>query len=391
MSFSRKKFSPIKGAFLRERPLEFFCHQALEEWGGKDQRDTFALLHPLKRRKKHGLYVVLHSAGHDLYSSLSCTLYKGNHDIYHVPEDLYGLFLDCRSHEERDFWWGGRRKEEEEDISRQKTIQAVEKRVCATVEWAVKEYGIDPERVYLCGNSMGGSGALGIGMAHGELFAAIKANVPAGVSHMLDRTVRTGKKFPDPPICIDYSAQNDPWSCGHGEFYKAMRENSFALFGYWADFGHANNNAVILEKNDLVHSFDFLSIRKNEAYPVFTNASSDTPNPWENDPEKVPSSGQVNGFFRWKKGKDLEKIFTMKLFLVTPETLTTSFPIPEEVSTDVSLRRLQKFHIEAGEKIAYSFGDLSGTVRADANGLLTLKGLKITSKETPLILTRCKG
>ena len=51
----------------------------------------------------------------------------------------------------------------------------VEKRVIDSVRWAIKRFRIDPERVYLSGNSMGGSGTLGIGMRHGDIFAAIKA------------------------------------------------------------------------------------------------------------------------------------------------------------------------------------------------------------------------
>ncbi len=34
---------------------------------------------------------------------------------------------------------------------------------------------------------MGGSGALGIGRRHGDVFAAIKANVPAEVKHASNR------------------------------------------------------------------------------------------------------------------------------------------------------------------------------------------------------------
>ena len=46
---------------------------------------------------------------------------------------------------------------------------------------------INENRVYLCGISMGGSGTLGIGMRHGDTFAAVKANVPAGIEHVSDR------------------------------------------------------------------------------------------------------------------------------------------------------------------------------------------------------------
>ena len=67
---------------------------------------------------------------------------------------------------------------------------------------------------------MGGSGTLGIGMRHGDVFAAIKANVPAEVEHVSSRmyfppqTVPADVTLPDPPIVVDYSAQNDGWSRG---------------------------------------------------------------------------------------------------------------------------------------------------------------------------------
>ena len=84
-----------------------------------------------------------------------------------------------------------------------------ERRVIDTVKWVMKTYEIDPNRVYLCGNSMGGSGTLGIGMRHGDVFAAIKANVPAEVKHVSSRMyfpplmLPADITLPDPPIVID--------------------------------------------------------------------------------------------------------------------------------------------------------------------------------------------
>ena len=99
-----KKFSPRKDGILKGRTLELFHHGTVEEWGAKQpQTDSFAIIHPKNKKRKHGLYVVLHSAGHDLYSCLGCTVYKGNHDIYHTPDDLYGLYLDCRENAATDF------------------------------------------------------------------------------------------------------------------------------------------------------------------------------------------------------------------------------------------------------------------------------------------------
>ena len=54
-----------------------------------------------------------------------------------------------------------------------------------------------------------------------------------------------------------------------------------------------------MKVNDLINSFDWLSVKKNEAYPVFTNASTNDPLPWPDQlADKKP--GQVNAFFRWK-------------------------------------------------------------------------------------------
>jgi len=44
-------------------------------------------------------------------------------------------------------------------------------------------YNVDRNRIYLCGVSMGGCGTLGIGLPNGDIFAAIKADVPAGTNY----------------------------------------------------------------------------------------------------------------------------------------------------------------------------------------------------------------
>lgn len=81
-----------------ERKLEEFKHGVKAEWGySAPQTDTFLVLHPKQDRSGAPLYVVLHSAGHDVHSCLACTTKVGNHDIYHSPEDQFALYLDCRT------------------------------------------------------------------------------------------------------------------------------------------------------------------------------------------------------------------------------------------------------------------------------------------------------
>lgn len=377
-----------KESVFTERKLEVFKHGVQKEWGyASPQRDTFLLLHPKQVRPNSPLYVVLHSAGHDVNSCLACTTKVGNHDIYRSPEDFFALYLDCRANK-GDWWWGSEKYKGPE-------VSPTEKRVVDTVKWVIKQYGIDENRIYLCGNSMGGSGALGIGMRHGDVFAAVKANVPARVEHVSSRmyfpplSVPADVVLPDPPIVVDYSAQNDNWSKGHDGFARAMNDRKYALFLYWGPFGHANNSEKIMQVNDLINSFDWLSVMKNQAYPVFTNTSTNDPLPWP-DQLADKKSGQVNAFFRWKNLSDTQDGVEISLFLVKSSELKTTFAIPTEAKADVSLRRLQALRIAPGETVRWSYGDTSGQVKAEAAGLVTVPGLKITAEPVTLALRKAK-
>ncbi len=385
-----KEWPPAKekDSVFTERKLETFKHGIKKEWGyAAPQQDTFLVLHPKQARSNAPLYVVLHSAGHDVHSCLACTTTVGNHDIYHAPEDFFALYLDCRANK-GDWWWGS-------DKYKTPEVSPVDKRVIDTVKWVIQQYGIDENRVYLCGNSMGGSGTLGIGMRHGDVFAAIKANVPAKVEHVSNRmyfpplALPADVRIPDPPIVIDYSAQNDTWSKGHDAFAKAMNERKYALLLYWGPFGHANSNEKIMKVNDLINSFDWLSVRKNEAYPVFTNASTNDPLPWP-DQLADKKSGQVNAFFRWTLLRDTPEAIEMSLFLVKPADLKTAFTIPADATADVTLRRLQQLRIAPGETVQWTFGTAKGEVQADNTGCITLPKLNISSGPATLSIRKAK-
>jgi hypothetical protein len=121
----RQKESEFTG-----RKLEAFQHGSRKAWGyAKPQQDTFLVLHPTKARANAPLYVVLHSAGHDVHSCLACTRTVGNHDIYHAPKDFFALYLDCRANK-GDWWWGINGHPGPE-------VGPTEKRVIDTVKWTL--------------------------------------------------------------------------------------------------------------------------------------------------------------------------------------------------------------------------------------------------------------
>ena len=78
---------------INGRPVEVFQHGARPEWGYKQpQQDTFIVVHPKNARKNAPLYVVLHSAGHDVVSCLKCTRAAGNHAAIEKVNDLVSTF-----------------------------------------------------------------------------------------------------------------------------------------------------------------------------------------------------------------------------------------------------------------------------------------------------------
>jgi len=195
--------------------------------------------------------------------------------------------------------------------------------------------------------------------------------------------------LPDRPIVVDYSAQNDTWSTGHDTFIKAMNDRNYPLYMYWGAFGHANNHEQILKVNDLVNSFDWLAVKRNESYPVFTNASTNDPLPWP-DQLADKKSGQVNAFFRWTNVSDTATAIEMKLFLVKSADVKTTFTVPTEATAVVSVRRLQKLRVAPGATVLWTFGTATGKVKADAQGCVTIPGLKITSEPTTLSVRTAK-
>ncbi len=388
------------GGLLLGRRIEFFTSVSGIECGYvKPQCDPFAVHYPknFDPEKKYPLYVIFHSAGHDVYSTLSCMMYEGNHDIYHTPDDMFGLILDCRTNQSGDWWWGGINALGEGDRARESLVQPVERRCIETITRVIESYPIDTDRVYAVGNSMGGSGALGVALCRGDIFAAIKVNVPAGVRHAadrcyLDKPMPEGLDLPDPPVVVDYSAQDDVWSTGHEIIYKGMRDKRYAICGYWGKFGHANNHEAIAEHNDLIHAFPVFEIKKSEAYPVFTNASCDHMNPWEY-PDTADISGQVNGFFRFENIKDSEKEFKMALWLLSPDEFKTRFHMPEEATADLLLRRVQSFKLTAGERFKWILSKdgneiTSGVGCATYNGHPSVDNITVTREKCVLTLIK---
>ena len=419
------------------RSVTWYAHDADPAWGGRAYRDRFTIADPVSGgRKGAPLLVVLHWRGAGWPGKgvdLQTSVVDEKNRVYSAPDDFYILTLDDmrdyhvlfgRTHDE--YWWGATPSYAgpvAADVPRiMKGETSCEKRILDTVEWTVRTLGIDRNRVYICGNSMGGQAAEAIGLAHGEVFAAVNANVPATCWFAAARLgfVRADgsddeewstERFAEPPPLVDWSGVDDTWSRGREVVYRNVAKRKWAMIGLWGDYGHCGDVVAAREKNDLVEKFDWLSVKKNEAYPAFTRADSDDALPWpfsvwkpktawfsgwkgdvvsaEMDvAERAKVCGQVNGFFRWRVLSDNDEGLSMELWIASAEELSTRhFTPPEWTDVDVTLRRIQSQRLRSAKGVKWMYGAMFGMAFRDSHGALTIPRLRITRERTVLSVT----
>jgi poly(3-hydroxybutyrate) depolymerase len=403
------------------RKIERYTHGPRPEWGYPDHspnewrypdpqesnregqnHNSFYVVSPRKPHKKAPLCVVLHSANRTAFDYLGYEFLDRKIEPTDDPSALmtraedscYVLFLNSTNDE----WWGWATARRE--ITKyQSTLTPAEKRVLDTIEWVIKQYGINRNRVYLSGISMGGCGTLAIGLPHGDIFASILVDVPAGTEYaalrMRFRPPQTlaGLGLPDPPVVVDFSAENDKWSKTQPELLQAANVGKLPLVLAWGPFGHTAFSTSIAKypEDEVALSFPWMEIRKNEAYPVFTNASSDQHSPWTGDSTHYDESGQVNAYFRWSIRQDKTSKFRMRLWLAHPLVRNAQLAMPDVSTTEITLRRLQSFKVRQGKVYFWRLVCgrkviSSGRVTPDAANLLTIPRVPVSVHPAELIL-----
>ncbi len=420
---------------LDGRTIERYIHGSRDDWGypatGEDEwrspleqetgaaeqnHDSFYVVSPKKPRENAPLYVVLHSANRTAYDYLGYASLNRKTAVdddpstamTNVPDDFYGLYLNSTNDE----WWGW--TEVRKNIAGHiDSPPSAERRVIDTIEWVINHYKIDRNRIYLSGISMGGNGALGIGIAHGDIFAAVRVTVPAGTgfaayslggispSPAVDAPQSeraawilkvSGVGHPDPPVMVDFSSPVDSWSITQPALVQAAQAGHLPLVLGWGPFGHTGFGSRIASTPScqVALQFPWLEIRKDVAYAVFTRASSDQRSPWLNAPADFDDSGQMNAYFRWESSQDTPSAVVMLVWIAHPTVENPPSTMPDTATADVTLRRLQRFRVQPGRRYqwrATQQGKLlaSGTLLPDAAGLLTIPGVKLTI--TPIALT----
>jgi hypothetical protein len=167
-------------------------------------------------------------------------------------------------------------------------------------------------------------------------------------------------------ICRSYSWGRDPsYGNGRGRFYYALQGTSHALHAHWAWGGK------LTAPDKFSGLWEGIDIRSTSPILAITNSSAD---------REGEGSGQTNVGYAWQDLKEDAGSFEVSI-AGPPGTF------------DLTPRRLSKFKALPGQKFSWETAYVevphwsrqkapasrSGVATADANGLVTLKGLEAAS------------
>lgn len=271
-------------------------------------------------------------------------------------------------------------------------------------DWVTKTYAADPERVTVSGGSMGAWGSTTYALRHPERFAAVYPNRPRTRQRALPSLVSL-------PVTKTPALMDD----GKDDFFTRMDMVKFVtdhrgdlpLYGWCC--GRRDGFATWQEQIDMVkamttakHGFAFAwnngdhssgsepmarvlkyyppeLFARNRSYPAFANSSIDQ-NPGDGDPKSGDLEGGINLGFRWSDVVDEETQWSVKL----SNDLSTA-----DMTVDVTPRRCQSFKPRLNAVRWSTSAGESGSVTADAAGVVTVPRVKLsTGKTTVLTLTQ---
>lgn len=294
-----------------------------------------------------------------------------------------------------------------------------ERRNLWLLDWVRRRYQPDMNRWYCSGSSMGGCGTVSFGWRHPEMFAAGHAHVPIvsytylgakGSATRLEPSCWTGPIPPelktsegapllermngakfateakgDLPFLFMIHGRQDasiPWQ-NNPPFYRALAKARQPFAVYWDNGTHSTcgKDAPPDVKAWLER---FRRFRLDESLSVFTNTSSDR-NPGNGDPADGDIIGWINRGMDWKEIEDTPDRYAIT---VTADYQGVEYP----VSTDMTLRRLQRFKVKPSEKFSVRIGDAAPvSLTADAQGLVTIPGVTIPSRDgVRVVITRAR-
>lgn len=359
------------------------------------------------------------------------------------------------------YWWGYDAALPDGEPTGEHVPDYTLRRTLHLVEWVLAMYPeADPTRVFAAGSSMGGAGALTLGVLHARHFAYVSAVLgqavprnhrPSRISQLsghwgptyapvwdrLDITralrddpeaqgqylyVRHGKDDPT----IHFGAAVLPSPLTRESLYSTLQGVGIGHLAVWDEGGHGPADPVLGSgwwDDDFSPIHDETTFLVQDlAFPAFARSSADgDPGDGEGNGKQSWSvnrgyagdyevagdtgwtgeiAGTLNRFLRWDAAGVVDTIdrFAIPLHVHDGDgsgppkagypSRGDQFDGELPVVVDVTPRRTQAFRARPGERIAWSFGQDSGEVVADAQGGITVRGLALELEWQTLELSR---
>ncbi len=266
-----------------------------------------------------------------------------------------------------------------------------EARLLFSIEWAIQRYQVDRERVYGSGGSMGAWGTMTFSFRRPELFAAVYPDRPRfrqpRVLGLGDLTTSEDDTLPDGRRWIEVHdsvlfAESHPedlpflgWNCGRHDGFatwqeqvdmvRAMQQGRHGFAFAWNDGDHSSGGEP---KSEVTRYYPKERFAKNLSYPAFSHSSIDD-DPGAGDPAEGDLVGGINLGFSWTDPDEAATHWEIEL-----QNELAQAPM----TVDVTPRRAQRFRPAPNTEVRFTTSTgQSGTVRVDAQGLITIVGVRI--------------
>lgn len=315
-------------------------------------------------------------------------------------------------------------------------VDYTSRRILYTLDWMLRSFPIDPNRVVVFGYSMGGMGALQLLFQHPDRFAAGMgvvgkvdfsfltdpdttswANPGRSMRYVTDQLWGTvADNLPTPGGLPVFDLLNDTYLAGTPStrnlppvftvsgkldnisgwaekipFFQAMRDHRRGGTFFWDMRGHLTSGDQLwipMENPAYLHRF-----RLNRSYPALTNCNLDD-DPGDGHATSGDSVGAINAFVEWNpEVVDEHDRWETEIHTRGIIRLDQVLYAPDSALVDVTPRRVQRFTVAPYQPVHYRIVSVidtttvrSGIVQADALGEVTVTGVPVFSWGTRLAL-----
>lgn len=299
-------------------------------------------------------------------------------------------------------WWSGY-CDSYPDVTTGTVVNYSENMLVRMIKWAEATLPVDPNRVFVNGGSMGGTGAISFGMRHPELIAGIYAQVPQvnpglpgigwpqtqlaaiwgtvstnlpssdgpGIWDRMNMTRYAADHTEDMPFLKVQNSKNDTTLLWFQipDFYRNLNASRHGFICAWGQGGHGSSSTGL---PPAFLNFDIYSkIYRNLSYVAVSNSSANN-NPGNGDPLDGDSVGQMNAGYDWTILADTADQWKALIKYTAGGT----------ACADISARRLQSFDFAAGDRLGYCLTDpttgavmRTGTVTAERDRFFVIPDL----------------